>query len=248
MKYNKIILIIFLSIIISSCSSITVIKDDAILNKETYSSTGFALIYKKELLKEKILNKKLNINDNFVLHKTLKPKTILKLINPDNLLSVNVIVQKQATFPHIYNIVIPQKIFNKLKLDPNNPFIELIEIKKNKTFIAKKQKIFDEEKQIAQNAPVKMIIVDNLSEESENKSLNKKNFKYNVLVSDFYFLKNAILLKNKLSENINMNFLNITKINNKNFRLWVGPFDSFVKLESTYNKLHSLGFENLDIF
>ena len=248
MKYNKILLIILSFIIFSSCSTISTVKKDIVTNKKTYSSTGFALVYKKELLTEKILFKKLNIDKHFVLHKTLKPKTILKLINPANLISINVIVQNKTTFPHIYNIVISQKISNKLKLDPNNPFIELIEVKKNKTFIAKKQKIFEEEKQIAQNAPVEMIIVDNLSADSENKSLNKKKFKYNIIVSDFYFLKSAILLKNKLSEDINMEFLKITKINDKNFRLWVGPFDSFVNLEKSYNKLHLLGFENLDIF
>ena len=65
-------------------------------------------------------------------------------------------------------------------LDPKEPYVDLVLISQNSTFIAKKAKTFNEEKNVAEKAPVDDIKIDNLgSDDIEKKILNKKkNFKY----------------------------------------------------------------------
>ena len=59
--------------------------------------------------------------------------------------------------------MVSKKIAQTLKLDKNNPYVEVLEIKKNKTFIAKKSNTYDEEKQVIETAPVSEVVIDDLS-------------------------------------------------------------------------------------
>ena len=61
-----------------------------------------------------------------------------------------------------------------LKLDENNPYVEIIEVKKNKTFIAKKTNTFDEEKNVAETVPVNEIQMDDLTKSDTDTKKNKK--------------------------------------------------------------------------
>ena len=70
-------------------------------------------------------------------------------------------------------LVISKKIASFLELDINNPYIEIIEVKKNKTFIAAKANIFDEEKKVSEKAPVDEIKIDDLSKQ-KNETVAKK--------------------------------------------------------------------------
>ena len=54
------------------------------------------------------------------------------------------------------------RIAEELSLNLNEPYIDLILISQNSTFIAKKAKTFDEEKNVAEKAPVDGIKIDNL--------------------------------------------------------------------------------------
>jgi len=56
--------------------------------------------------------------------------------------------------------------------------------------------------------------------------------------------------KEKKIDNItnSANLNNIKKINNKKYRLLVGPFKNFNALKTTYISLNKLGFENLNIY
>ena len=65
------------------------------------------------------------------------------------------------------------KIATILELDLSNPYVEIIEIKKNRTFVAKKTDTFEEEKNVAAKAPVDEIKMDDLSN-SKNQIENKK--------------------------------------------------------------------------
>ena len=78
----------------------------------------------------------------------------------------------KANYPNFFNIVISKKIANFLELDINNPYIELYEVKKNKTFIAKEGNTFEEEKNVALKIPTNEIKIADLS---ENKVKIKKN-------------------------------------------------------------------------
>ena len=50
--------------------------------------------------------------------------------------------------------MITKPVAEKLNLDPNLPLLEIIEVKKNKSFVAEKAKIYNEEKKIPSKAPI----------------------------------------------------------------------------------------------
>ena len=146
MNLRKIILIFFCSIALYSCADYKTNEVTQKKEKQYYSSNGFALIYDDELFLQKTINKKINNEDIRVMHSLLKTNTPLKIINPINSKVIETKVYKKAKYPKIFNVVISKKIASILELDVNNPYVEVIEIKKNKIFIAKKASTFEEEK------------------------------------------------------------------------------------------------------
>ena len=134
-------------------------------------------------------------------------------------------------------------------MDVNNPYVEVIEVKKNKIFIAKKADIFEEEKKVVENAPVEEITMDNLSKgEFDIEKEISKEVNFILVINDFYFEDTANNLKAELVEKTKMNNISIEKINNKKFRLFVGPFKNFNALKTTYISLNNLGFEIPNIY
>ncbi|MDC0205314.1 hypothetical protein OAJ64_00695 [Pelagibacteraceae bacterium] len=244
--------IIFFTLIIflHSCATTGVNINKNIKEKKYYSSTGFALIYENDLNSQGIINKKMDNTKVMTLHSSLKKNTLIKIINPNNSKFVETKIMKNGTYPKIFNIVITKKIAEFLELDENNPYIEVYETKKNKIFVAKEGNIFDEEKQVATNAPVDEIKMDDLSKtklDDTTKNTSKIN-KFIILISDFYYLESANNLKNELiKETKNNNFV-VKKISNNKYRLSVGPFKNFNALKSTYISLNNLGFEELNIY
>ena len=131
MNLRKVIFIILLSANIYSCAEYKMINKK--YKKNYFSSSGFALIYDENLYKDKILNKKINQNKIIVLHNTLKKNTQIKIINPENQISIVTKIHAKTDFPALFNAVISKKIASILKLDKENPYIEILEIKKNKS-------------------------------------------------------------------------------------------------------------------
>ena len=79
----------------------------------------------------------------------------------------------------------------------------------------------------------------------ENSNIYKKyKKKYFILFNklQLYFDSKELLKKTKMSN------ISIKKINNKKYRLLVGPFKNFSALKTTYISLNNLGFENLNIY
>jgi hypothetical protein len=179
----------------------------------------------------------------------LKNNTPVRITNLKNSKSLETKVYKKANYPKIFNVVVTKKIASILDLDIENPFVEIIEIKKNKKFIAKEGNTFDEEKKVANTAPVDEIEMDDLatSEIKKNKEASKKE-KFMIVVSDFYYKDSAVSLKNDLSKKILLSNIFIKKINNKKYRLLIGPFKNFNALKTTYISLNNLGFESLNIY
>ena len=71
--------IIFLTLFLFSCSSNYTKLD----KREPYYSKGFAYIQKKGKSNEKSLNRISNNSSFKAFNKSLKPKTLMKIINPD---------------------------------------------------------------------------------------------------------------------------------------------------------------------
>ena len=181
------------------------------------------------------------------MHPFLKKNTPVKIINPVNSKIISTKIYSKADFPDIFVITISKEIADALDLDFENPYIEILEIKKNKTFIAKEQKTFDEEKKVANKAPVEKIEIDDLSE-IKTTTNKKKKHNYILLISDFYYLDSAENLKNELAKKTKLDGFVIKKINNKKYRLYIGPFQNFNSLKSTYISLNKLGFDELIIY
>ena len=249
MSLSKIIFSLICVIALYSCADYSVYNVNQSKEKQYYSSSGFALIYDDELFLQKIINKKINNEDIRVMHSQLKTNTPLKIINPVNSKVIRTKIYKMAKYPKIFNIVNSKKIASILELDVNNPYVEVIEIKKNKIFISKKAVTFDEEKKVAENAPVDEITIDDLfkGELDIEKEISKK-VNFILEINDFYFEDSANNLKAELVEKTKMNNISIEKINNKKYRLYVGPFKNFNALKNTYISLNNLGFEIPNIY
>ena len=125
--------------------------------------------------------------------------------------------------------------------------MEVIEIKKNKSFIAKKAKIFNEEKTIPSNAPITSVEISNIS---KNKYLNKnKKKEFYILIASFYSSETAEFLKNRINKEIksfNIQKMKIVKKNNNKIDLISGQYNTINLMKNDYILLKDFGFEDLD--
>jgi len=245
---KKFILLI-LTLSITSCVYHDTSRLHKSKDKKFYSSNGFALIYDEKVYEEGILNQKLDNEKIITMHSFLKINTPVKILNPENDVSVETKIYRNSKYPNLFNIVVSKKIAKILKLDPNNPYVEIFEVKKNKTFIAKKSNTFDEEKNVMDTAPVDKVEIDVLVEaDSATKIKSKNKSKFVIVISDFYYLDSAKNLKNKLFKLTLLDNLDVKKISNNKYRLLAGPFKNFEALKSTYISLNNQGFNELNIF
>jgi len=236
-------------LVLNSCADYNIKKNKERAEKKYYSSKGFALIYNDDLYKNKVVNKKINNDELHITHSFLKINTPVKIINPSNLNEVETKIYRKSEYPKIFNSVISRKIALILDLDLDNPYIEIIEIKKNKTFIAKKANTFEEEKHVEETAPVNEIKMDDLSNESTKvKKKELKKHKFLLLINEFYYKDSANSLKKELIKKTNFNNIFVKKINDKKYRLLMGPFKNFKALKTAYISLNNLGFEDLNIY
>ena len=249
MILKKLFLVLSISLSVYSCADYQSTIQKKNEQKKYFFSSGFALVYKESLFKDKVINKKIRNENVQVMHSLLKTNTRIKITNPINLKFIDTKVYKKAQYPKIFNVVITEKVAAILELDLNNPYVEVTEIKKNKTFVASKTNTFDEEKNVADKAPVDEIKMDDLTKTSntENKAAFKRE-NFNIRINDFYYEDSAISLKNTLVNKTKFNNIIVKKINNNKYRLIVGPFKNFNALKTAYISLNNLGFENLNIY
>jgi len=238
MKLGNIFLFLFI-ILLSSCADYNATSSKIGKQKNYFASSGFALIYSDKYYNENVVNKKINNDEVVVMHNSLKLNTPIKIINPLNLKTIETKIHKRAEYPNIFSVVISNKISSILNLDKNDPFVEVIEIKKNKKFIAKKTNTFEEEKNVSGKAPVDEVKMDVLTnQESEVQKETETNFI--ILINDFYYFDSANSLKKSLIGKIKDNSIKLKKINNTKYRLYAGPFKNFNTLKITYISLNNL--------
>ena len=220
-----------------------VINQDSLLK---YKNSGFALVYNNDLkIKKKIDNRSL-----LIFHKTLKKNSFVKIINPTNKKTlIAEVVSNNIKFSDFYNSVITLRIAEELSLDLNEPYIDLVLIGQNSTFIAKKAKTFDEEKNVAEKAPVDGIKIVNLGVPNKQKKeiIKINNFQYLIKVADFYYKDSAKNMINRIIKETNIKNPKIKKLSKTKFRVLIGPFNDIKKLEESFNEIKSLDFENLEI-
>ena len=154
---------LFFILTLSACANYKVDKPKNEMERKYYSSKGFALVYEDSYFKEGVIGKKIQNDKIIVMHDTLKKNTPVKIINPDNSKTVDAKISKKTFYPKIFNVVISKKVADELELDVENPYIELLEVKVNKTFIAKEAKIFEEERKVDKTVQTSEIEMDDLS-------------------------------------------------------------------------------------
>ncbi len=249
MNVIKIILKLSCILILYSCADYSLKDQKKINEKQYYSSNGFALIYEDVLYSQKVINKKINNQEIKVMHNLLKINTPIKIINPVNSKVIETKIYKKANYPKIFNIVVSKKVATILELDFDNPFVEILEIKKNKTFVAKKSNTFDEEKNVAETAPIDEVQMNDLTKvESKYKKKSNKKSNFIIVVSDFYYRDSANDLMKELINKTKISNISVKKINDKKYRLFVGPFKNFKALKTSYISLNKLGFEDLNVY
>ena len=138
MKFS---LILFFFFILSCSAELTTLNQ-----KKIYTAKGFAYIYNDNDFDQKIIKGKMNDKVMQISHQYLKTGTLLQLTNPKNNKSITLKNVKRIKYPDFYKVLITLPVANKLGLNNEFPIVEVIEIKKNKSFVAKKAKIYTEEK------------------------------------------------------------------------------------------------------
>ena len=231
------------------------IKDSEKLNTskklKVYNNKGFTLIYNENLFKQKIVNKKIDEKSIIIFNKNLNknaPIKITNLLNGKNLITK---IGDELNYPFFYNSVISKRTANELMIDAAEPYIQIETLNSNNVYVANKSKTFDEEKNVANKAPVDTITIQNISTNkiSKNKVIKKKNKNFNYIIkfADLYFEDSAIMLKERLINEFNIEKVSIKKLSNKRFRVFKGPYKDLGSLKKAYNDIGNIDFENIEI-
>ena len=249
MNFNK-IFTLFLIFFLAACQQTH--DDKKKLNYSTYlkySNTGFALVYNEQLKKNKKISLKIDSRGLVIFHKKIKKNSFVKITNPMNDKSIIAkVISNSAQFSDLYNSVITTRIADELAINLNEPYVDLILISENSTFIAKKAKTFDEEKNVAEKAPVEGIAIDNLGVElNKQKKAKKQEFLYSIKIADFYYKDSANNMILRIQKETNLKNPLIKKLSNTKYRVLLGPYNDIKKLEKSFDEIKLLEFENLEI-
>ena len=249
MNYKSILIVFFIFLL--GCEQNNLKKD--VVNREImskYKNSGFTLVYDPVLKKEKKISKKIDNKSLFIFHKNLKKNSFVKITNPINQKTVIAeVISNKVRFSDFYNSVITSRIADELSLNLNEPYIDLVLISQNSIFIAKKAKTYNEEKKVAEKAPVDGIQIDNLGDVNQSKNEAKKDniFSYSIKIADFYYKDSAKNMSDRIIDETNITNPVIKTISNTKYRVLLGPFNDIKKLEDSFNEIKSLDFENIEI-
>ena len=242
MKFN----FLFLTLLIISCSP----QFTTLNKKKPYIAQGFVYIYNEEDFSKKIILGKMNNEVMQISHQNLKTGTLIKIINPKNKKSLVLKNIKRVKYPDFYKILITKPVADTLNLNAELPILEIMEIKKNKSFIAEKAKIYNEEKKISSKAPVASVKISNISK-NKVAGLKKSIDNIYIHIASFYSKNTAIFLRDRITKEISgldVKKLKIKIINSKKTQVILGPYNSVNLVKNDYIRLKNYGFEELDIF
>ena len=217
---------------------------------QKYSNNGFTLVYSDELFKNKTISKKLNDRELFIFQKNLKKESTVKITNLLNNKTVIAKVKSKSKYPNFYNSVITKRIADQIELNLNEPYISIESVNQNSVFYAGKAKTFDEEKNVADKAPVEGVNIVNISTSVTNeKNIKKstKKFNYIIKIANFYYEDTAKLVKERIMTETNIKKIKIDKNGTNNFRLSIGPYKSLDSLKKDFDQMQNLYFENLEL-
>jgi len=247
MNYKYFLILFFFTI--TCCSTYTATDNEInVLTTDNFKNKGFALIYNDNLYKQKIISKKIDNRSLIIFQKNLRKGTTVRVKNILNQKTIIAKVGSKSKYPLFNNSVISNRISKEIDLDPNEPYVEIYEISHNSSFIAKKAKTFNEEKQVANKAPIDSISVNdlNLSDKKINEvKLNK--FDYTIKIADFYFKNTAISMIDRINKETLVKKIGVKNLSDTQYRVFLGPFFNIKTLQKAFNDVNVLQFENIEI-
>jgi hypothetical protein len=235
--------------LLNNCTTTNLTKNKSFNSLDNpFINKGFSLIYNDKLYDNKIISKKIDERSLVVFQKNLKKNTIVKITNILNNKSIIGTVGNNADYPLFNNAVLSLRIADGISLNENEPYVEILEVLQDSVFVAKRAKMFEEEKNVASKAPVNNIKINDLNigkTKIKNKISNK--FSYEIKIADFYFNDTASLLVDRIIKETVIKDIKIKKINEKKYRVYAGPFNNINTLQKSFNDISILEFENIEI-
>ena len=244
MNFRYVLIFVFLF----SCTTID--RTNKIIFDQTYSNAGFTLVFDEILFKNKTVDKKIDNRSLIIFQRNLKKNTQVKITNLINNKSIIGVVGTKAVYPLFFNSVISKRIATEIEINNNEPYIQIVEINRNSSFIANKAKTYDEEKEVAEKAPVLEIGIKDLNMNNNsllNEAKSLEEFKYVIKIADFYYLETAKLLKKRIINDLNIKDVKINELSKKQFRVYLGPYKNLDSIKKNFNKILDLEFENIEI-
>ena len=248
MLYKK-LLILCCYILLNSCTTTILTKNKSSNSLDNpFINKGFSLIYNDNYYDNKIISKKIDNRSLFIFQKNLKKNTIVKITNILNNKSIIGTVGINADYPSFNNAVLSVRIAEEIDLNEDEPYVEIFEVLENSVFIAKRAKMFEEEKKVASKAPVSNISISDLNtKETNTKHKISKKFSYKIKIADFYFKDSALILVERINQETSIKETKIKKVNEKKYRVYAGPFNDIKSLQKSFNDISVLEFENIEI-
>ncbi len=243
----KFLLIFF--IFVFSCTP----KNENIIfeSVQNYSNIGFTLVYSDEMYKSKKISNKIDERSLIVFNYKIKSDTPVKITNLLNNKYLIAKTGKKSKYPFFYNSVVSKRIADELELNMDQPYIQIKTLDSNSIFIANKSKTFEEEREVADKAPVEGISIKNIGTDLKQKKLKKKSkstsFNYIIKFADLFFDDSAQMLKKRLAEEFDIKNVKVKKISQNSYRVYSGPFMDLDSLKKEFINLNKLNFENLEI-
>ena len=234
-------------------------KDEVVKKTSNDNSTklkvlnnkGFALIYDEKLVKDKIISKKISNDTIIIYNKDLADNTPVKVTN---LINGKFLISKTSNklnYPFFYNSVVSKRLANEISLIIDEPYVQIETLNSKNIYVANEAKTFDEEKNVANKAPIDTITIQNigLSDKKKIKKIKKKNKKFSYIIkfADLYFEHSAIMLRERLMNEFNIKNISIKKLSKDSYRVFKGPFNDLGSLKKEYMDMNNIDFENIEI-
>ena len=245
--FYKIIKISLFLILFSCVTKPLEKKDTTTHTKSFFLNKGFTLVYNDDLYIEKLIKGKIEDRSLIIFQKNLKKNTTVKITNLINSKYLIAKVGKKTEYPYFYNSIISKRISDELEIDELEPYVEIKQIVEGSSFTAKEAKTYDEEKNVADKAPVDNIQIKEIGKDSKKKKkVKKKKFNYILKIADFYFQKSANQMKSRISEETTIKKVHIDKLSATKFRVFLGPFSNLNSLKKSFNAVNILEFDTIE--
>ena len=154
----------------------------------------------------------------------------------------------RVKFSDFYNSIISKRISQTLELNQEDPYIEILLIPENSTFVAKKAKTFEEEKKVANKAPIDGIVINDLNKiKTKKKNIKSENFSYSIKLADFYYKNTALMMVDRIKQETFLKNYKVIELSKTKYRVLIGPFNDIKSIQESFEEIKSLNFENIEI-